>query len=533
MRKKIAFPPLVSKSEQAGAFLALIFTAAVFLPLLRMFAGLDVTGFRRVLADPGLQQALRNSLLTALPATAITVTAAFLLSLCVHRTGIPGKGIFGILFVLPMLLPSISHGMGLILLLGNNGILTRLFGWRGSIYGMPGILLGSVLYAFPVAWLMLGDVLAYEDGAAHQAARVLGVSRFRAFTTLTLTFLRRPLRSTCFTVFAMIVTDYGVPLMVGGKYTTLAVVMYQEVIGRLDFGKGAVCGALLLLPAVAAFLLDLNNRDKGRLAQVSESFPLLTGRSVQTVAFLCCVVVSVLVLLPPVAFLLQAFAADYPADLTPTLAHLARTFRLRGGVYYGNSLLISLGTAFIGTAVAFLTAYLSTRMHSRLSRFLHLSALTTAAIPGMVLGLSYVLVFRNTPFYGTIALLILVNMVHFIASPYLMICHALSKTDENLEGVAHTLGIRRGLLIRHVLIPHCKSTLLEMFSYFFVNSMMTISAVSFLATTQNKPLSLMINQFEAQMQLECAAVVSLLILLTNLTVKGTAHFLRCKKGEKR
>mgnify|MGYP003309606265 FL=1 len=111
-----------------------------------------------------------------------------------------------------------------------------------------------------------------------------------------------------------------------------------------------------------------------------------------------------------------------------------------------------------------------------------------------------------------------------------MIYNSLSKINENLEGVAHTMGIKRAYLIRDVLIPQCKYTLLEMFSYFFVNCMMTISAVSFLATTRNKPVSLMINQFEAQMQLECAAVVSLMILFTNLMVKGIIHVIKNRKN---
>jgi iron(III) transport system permease protein len=194
-----------------------------------------------------------------------------------------------------------------------------------------------------------------------------------------------------------------------------------------------------------------------------------------------------------------------------------------------NSVVIAVGTASVGTAIAFMTAYMTARMQSGVSRFLHLSSMTSAAIPGVVLGLSYVLCFNRTPVYGTIIILVVVNMVHFIASPYLMMYNSLSKINENLEGVAHTMGIKRAFMIRDVFIPQCKYTLLEMFSYFFVNCMMTISAVSFLATTANKPVSLMINQFEAQMQLECAAVVSLMILGVNLLIKGTVHIIKKKK----
>ena len=98
----------------------------------------------------------------------------------------------------------------------------------------------------------------------------------------------------------------------------------------------------------------------------------------------------------------------------------------------------------------------------------------------------------------------------------------------NLEAVAQTLGIGKFLLTKDVLIPQMKSTILEMFSYFFVNSMMTISAVSFLATAQNKPLSLMINLFQAQMIVEGAAFVSLTILTVNILMKFIIYLLNKK-----
>ena len=167
-------------------------------------------------------------------------------------------------------------------------------------------------------------------------------------------------------------------------------------------------------------------------------------------------------------------------------------------------------------------------MKSKASKFLHLSAITSAAIPGVVLGLSYVLVFKGSVIYGTIIILVMINIIHFIASPYLMIYNSLSKLNENLENVGHILGLSRGKMIKDVFIPQCKGTLLEMFAYFAVNCMMTISAVSFLATTSNKPIALMINQFEAQRQLECAAIVSIMILLVNLLVKSLIHIAKSK-----
>lgn len=519
------------KADLTRLLLSFVFIALVFFPLITMFTYVDGDSLKKVFTAPNFGTVVANSLISTTISTVITLVLAYALAVCVERTNIRFKSVFGILFVLPMLIPSISSGMGLVILFGNNGILTNLLGLKGSIYGLPGIVTGSVLYAFPVAYLMLSDVMKYEDRSAYEAAQVLGLSKFRQFTAITFPYLRRPLISVIFSTFTLIVTDYGVPLMVGGKYQTLPAVMYQEVIGLLDFGKGAVYGCLLLIPAVAAFIIDLINKDRAANAYVSKPIQPENTLGAKLFGYVLCVAVSLFVLLPIVSFGLLAFSAKYPTNMAFTMANVQKALRLKADSYLINSLIIAFATALVGSAISFMTAYMTARMHSRTSRFLHLSAITSAAIPGVVLGLSYVLAFKSSPIYGTLAILVMANLIHFIASPYLMMYNSLSKLNENLEGVGHTLDISRGRMIRDVFIPQCKGTLMEMFSYFFVNCMMTISAVSFLATTANRPVSLMINQFEAQLQLECAAVVSLAILGINLIIKGTVHI--CKTSRKK
>lgn len=525
---KIGF---LTKTDTTKLVLTVTFLALVFYPLLHMFSKIDLKSITRVINSPIFSKALTNSLVSALIATVITIAMAFALAMCIERTNIRFRNILSIIFVIPMLIPSISSGMGLVILFGNNGLFTRLLNLKSSIYGLSGVVVGSMLYAFPVAYLMLSDVIRYEDRSPYEAAEVLGISKFQQFKSITLPYLRKPLISVVFAIFTLIITDYGVPLMVGGKYTTLPVVMYQEVIGQLDFGKGSVYGCILLLPAVAAFIIDLINKDRGNSAFVIKPHIPSDNVWAKTASYSFCGLVTAFVLTPFVAFILLAFAVDYPNNMAFTLDNIMKAINLRAGNYLLNSVVIALMVAIVGVIIAFFTAYLAARMHSKVSRFLHLSAMTSAAIPGVVLGLSYVLAFKNTSLYGTIIILVMVNMVHFIASPYLMIYNSLSKINENLEYVAMTMGVNRLQMIRDVFLPQCKSTIVEMFSYFFVNCMVTISAVSFLVTTLNKPVALMINQFEAQMQLECAAVVSLAILLVNLAVKGTIHLIKKRESK--
>lgn len=518
----------ISKKNSSKIVLSVFYIMLLIIPIIKMFLFIDKVSILSVLNNPSFKKTLFNSINISSIATFISLVIAYVLAWSIERTRIKFKGIISILIVLPMLIPSISHGMGLIILFGNNGILTKLFNISSSIYGKWGIIIGSVMYAFPVAFLMFTNVMKYEDSSPYEAARVLGIPKWRQLTAITFPYLRKPLISIIFATFTMIFTDYGVPIIVGGKYTTIPVVLYQEVIGQLDFAKGSVYGALLLIPAGIAFVFDILNSDKSNSSFIINKFDLKKNKIRDTYAYLACGIVICLVLLPIISFIILAFTSNYPTDLTATFDNVMKTLNLSGGKYLINSIVIATFVSVIGTTVAFVTAYMTARMKTRFSRFLHLIAIISTAVPGMVLGLAYVLTFKASIIYGSLAILIMVNLIHFISSPYLMIYDSLNKLNENLEAVGHTLGISRFKIIRDVILPQSKGTIIEMVSYFFVNSMMTISAVSFLATTANKPISLMINQFEAQMQLENAAVVSIAILFINILIKTLAYLVKRK-----
>ncbi len=647
-------------------FLILFFLLGVIYPLICLFFSMDGEDFRQVLSSHSFSGALINSLLVGLGSTVLSIAIAFVLAWCVERTSIrlkrlwillftipmlipsishgiglivllgnngmltrffnlswniygPLKRLWILLFTIPMLIPSISHGIGLIVLLGNNGMLTRFFNLSWNIYGPLGIIVGSTMYSFPVAFIMLSDVLRYEDRTPYEAAEVMGINKFHQFWAITAPFLRKPMISVFFAVFTMIFTDYGVPLVVGGKFLTLPVLMYQDVIGQMKFGRGAVYAIFLLLPAVISFLFDLFNKDSANSSFVTKTDQASSRKSTRTVSYLICLLAAVLIVLPIMAFCILGLSKSYPDNLAFSTRSIEQTFTAGVGGYLINSIEIAAAVALIGTVVAFFTAYLTTRMKTPSSRILHLVSITSATIPGIVLGLSYIFAFKSSFIYGTLLILILVNTMHFFASPYLMIYNSLGKINSSLEDVGATLGISRKRMITLLililvntmhffaspylmiynslgkinssledvgatlgisrkrmiwdilipqskstllgmavyffvnsmmtisavsflatnatkpialminqfesLIPQSKSTLLGMAVYFFVNSMMTISAVSFLATNATKPIALMINQFESQSQLECAAIVSMIILLINLIVKLAVLFL--------
>ena len=184
------------------------------------------------------------------------------------------------------------------------------------------------MYSFPVAYLMLYDVLRYEDGTPYEAAEVMGLTTKDRFFSITLPYLRKPLISVVFATFTMIITDYGVPLMVGGKYMTLPVMMYQDVIGMLDFGKGSVIGMILLIPALIACVLDMANRDKGNAAFVGKPYGIKKNENRDWFARAVIMVLVILVFLPIGSFSVLGFMKKYPIDMSLSLSNAAQAVNM-------------------------------------------------------------------------------------------------------------------------------------------------------------------------------------------------------------
>jgi len=496
-----------------------IFFAGVFAPLGSLFLRITPEGFSQVVHSPQFSFALWNSLTTGLIAAVIATALGLAAAWCVERVTIRGKKFFAIIFGVPMLIPSISHSFGLVALFGANGWLTNIFRLDVNIYGALGIIAGSVMYAFPVAFFIFASVLHCEDGSPYIAAQVLGVPRFRQFLDLTLPYLKRTIISTFFALFSMIVTDYGVPLMIGGKTLTLSVLMYNKAVSMMDYDSGSVLGAILILPALIAFLADLlNPPPKQNDFSKNQSLAEKNSRA-DKIIFGFCAGLSALIVAPILTFCVMTFAAKYPVDMGFTLYHVTRTIHRGALDNWLNSLLIAIVSACVGTIFSFALAYFSTRTQGFAAKIVHLLSILPMTIPGIALGLSYVILFHDAPIYGTLLILAAVNVMHFFSSPYLMMRNTLEKISANVEAVGEVLGVPRRFIIRDVILPKVRFTLCEMFAYFFVNAMMTISAVSYLAPPAPKPIALMITQFEAQRLMESAAAVSIVILLTNLTLK--------------
>ena len=520
----------MKKKSKISILIFIFLLVTVFYPLLEMLIRVEWSDFGSLVSSFAFKEALSNSLIVTSISTIVSILIAFFLAFTLNRTNIKHKAILKLLLTVPMLIPSISHGLGLINLFGANGIISKSLGF--NIIGSYGIILGSIMYSFPVAFLMLDDGFNYIDNNMYSTAKVLGLNKWQTFKKVTLCYLKKPLLSAIFAVFTMIFTDYGVPLAVGGKFITLPVFLYKEVIGLLDYSKGTMIGLFLLIPAIISFLFDNFSKDYSSGEFEGKEYKISSNkkRDVILTTFVYLIIAFIFLILG--SFIYYAFVNNPVIDNTLSFKHFEYIIDNNISKYIFNSLFIALLVAIFGTIMAYFAAYTTARIKGKSAKIIHILTIISLAIPGIVLGLSYSIGFRDSFIYNTFIIMIIVNVIHFIASPYLMAYNALEKVNQNYEVVAKTCNISTFRIIMDVIIPCTKKTIREMLAYFFVNSMVTISAITFLFNTKTMPLSLLINNYEGNMMLGEAAIISLIILFFNIIVKGIIYIINRKESRR-
>lgn len=386
---------------------SIIFFLGIFAPMGSLFVRITPESFAQVIQSPQFFDALQNSVSTGLIATIIAMVLSLTVAWILERTAIRGKEFFAIIFGIPMLIPSISHSFGLVALFGANGWLTNIFNLDVNIYGTIGIIAGSVMYSFPVAFFIFLSVLHCENSSPYLAAEVLGVPKIRQFLDITFPYLKRTIISTFFAIFSMIVTDYGVPLMIGGKTLTLSVLMYNKAVSMMDYSSGSVLGMILIVPAIIAFLIDVLNPPR---KQNDFANKLSFANKNSNFAFqVFCMILSALIIAPLVTFCVMTFATKYPVDMNFTFYHIIRTIHRNALDNWMNSILIASVSAILGTFFSFTLSYFSTRFTCSSAKVVHLMSILPMTIPGIALGLGYVIFFHDAPFYGTLIILMAVN----------------------------------------------------------------------------------------------------------------------------
>jgi iron(III) transport system permease protein len=515
------------------ALALLVFLAAPLLAILQKaiedsqghFVG--VTNFVAYAKTPALLQSLWNSVWVSVLVTLVTIPTAFGFAYALTRSRMRLKRVARTITLVPLLAPSLLAAISLLYWFGNQGVLKSWLTRLGieQIYGAPGIVLAEIFSTFPHALMILVTALTAADARLYEAADSMGTSAARKFFTITLPGAKYGLISAALVTFTLVITDFGIPKVIGGNFNVLATDVFKLVIGQQDFPKGAVVALLLLFPAVLTFAVDhwVSRKQTAMLTARAVPYAPKPAPLFDALMLLYCAAVCALILAMLGMALFASFASFWPYNLAPSLRHYQLgLFDAEVGTAFLNSLKMAAGTAFFGTALVFAGAYLleKTQGLNAVRASLRLLALLPMAVPGLVLGLGYIFFF-NAPgnplngLYHTLTLLTVCTIVHFYTTGHLTAVTALKSLDAEFEAVSASLKVPFYKTFWRVTLPICTPALVDIARYFFINAMTTISAVVFLYSPETKVAAIAILNLDEAGEIGAAAAMALLIAAAN------------------
>ncbi|PAF52846.1 ABC transporter permease subunit [Helicobacter sp. 13S00477-4] len=496
------------------------------------FVGLE--NFIIYMSRESLLISLWHTLFVSSFVTIISVMSAFVCAYTLSRTLVIGKNILYFLCLIALFVPSLIQGIGLIYLFGHQGIFTQFFGFRLPLYGPFGIILAQSIYIFPQIFILLYSALHKVDFRLYEQAKIMGISNIKVFLNITLPALKNTLMSAFVIAFSLSFSDFGAPVVVGGNYSVLATDIYKYIIGQQNFAIGGGIAMILCIPAIGAFFV----LKKIKVQEISsKATPYRIGKNIYRDLFLGSLTSIILgfVVLILCAIIFTSFVKNYPYELGFTFEHFKFKSEVDGWNIFYHSLFVSFFTGLCGALIVFMLAYLSEKTNfNRFLKFvLKLMILLPMAIPGLVLGIGYALFFNQANFkiasdlyvhnwfyilYGGFALMIICNIVHYIPVPYLNNTAVFQKIEKDLKSVGECMGISKISMIKKVWFPLCFPIVMDNFIYFFLNAMVSISAVIFIYSPSTKLAAISLVQLDDKGSLQEAGALCVLILLVNLFI---------------
>ncbi|MBU3913932.1 ABC transporter permease subunit [bacterium] len=430
--------------------------------------------------------ALWHSLYVSIVTTVIVTIITFFFAYALTRTTIKGKGIFRNIIMMPLIAPSIMQALALIYLFGRNGLITaHLLQTDWNIYGPVGIIVSEVLYCLPHSFVILFTTLSAVDIRLDEAAESLGASPLRVFTRITLPSAKYGILSAAALTFNLTITDFGNPVVIGGNYNVLATEIYSQVTNLYRFDLGATIAIILLIPSMTAFLLNyyISRKSFAMISGAARPFipPSRLLKKVLFTSFNTLVTISIVIIFATV--IIGSFVKVWPYDWTLTLSHY--TFPSIGGYSaIWTSFWISILVGIIGSFVTLVASFAMETRRPFFKQTLYFFSVMPAAIPGLVMGLGYVLAFNKTyfGFYATPWIIVINIVICNFTLGVLSSISNLKNIDPSIEEASISLGGDTIRTFFKIIFPLSRVAFFQNFTYFFMRSMTTISAVIFLVS---------------------------------------------------
>lgn len=449
-----------------------------------------------------------NTLALALACATACTALGLAFALIVTRSAFRYKRALRVLSVLPIITPPFVIGLGLILLFGRSGLVNQFlelaFGVVPTrwIYGFQGVLLAQVFAFTPIAFLVLIGVVEGVSPTMEEAAQTLRADRWATFTTVSLPLMRPGLANAFLISFIESIADFGNPIVLGGNFGVLSTEVFFSVVGaQLDQGRAATLGLILLGFALAAFFLQ--RRALGRRVYTALSgkgdagLPTPLPDAARRACYAVALPWAALTIVIYAMALAGGFVETWGRDYTPTLRHYVKAFGVEWGAHgllwtgaawnsFWTTVRLSTIAAPLTAALGILAAWLITRQRFVGRSAFEFGTMLSFAIPGTVIGVSYILAFNVPPLEitGTAIILVVCNVFRNMPVGVRAGMASMSQIDASLDEASGTLGARGWTTLRTILLPLLRPAIVAALVYSFVRAMTTLSAVIFLVSAE-------------------------------------------------
>ncbi len=560
-RKKLMGDPiLVTTIVVLITFLTLFILYPLAILLVDSFVGDGGFGFsvfKRIFNIPTFTHAITNTLkvgfLVGILSTLIGLLFAYV-EVYVRMGKFTG-GLFKVVSMLPVVSPPFVLSLSMIMLFGKAGIITRflLKIYDNSVYGFWGIAIVQTLTFFPVCYMMLKGLLKNIDPSLEEAARDMGASRWKVFTSVTFPLLLPGLGNAFLVTFIESIADFANPMIIGGSYDTLATTIYLQITGAYDKAGAAAMAVVLLCITLAMFAVQkyyLERKTAATLTgKASRGRMLITDRSVKVPLTVLCSLVAIFVIMMYLCVPIGAFFPTWGYKFFPLTG---KWFKLVFTRYHGfqafrDSFLLSLISAPITALLSMIISYLVVKRKFKSKGFIEAVSMLAMAVPGTVLGVGYIRGFSGGLFhsgfmqglYGTGLILIIVFVVRSLPTGTRSGISALRQIDKSIEESAYDMGADSFRVFMTVTLPLIKDSFLSGLVTSFVRSITAISAIILLVTPQFLLITVQINEFaeKGSYSLACAFATILIVitygsvLLMNLVTKHFGTSRKIKEGK--
>lgn len=502
--------------------------------------GFTFKNFINYFSKPVMIQSLYHSLWIAVWSTIFTTVLAFMFAYGLTRTTIRWKKTLYYVAMVPLVAPSLLQAMALISLFGSNGLLTQLFHLNWNIYGANGIIISEVLYSFPHAMVILYTTLSAVDSRLDEAAASLGAPGITTFFKITLPTTKYGIFSAAALVFNLAITDFGNPIIIGRGYHVLSTEIYLQVIGMQRFDLGTTIAVILLVPSLIAFMLNYYFTKKSNAMISSLAKPEIPPtRPLKKAAFtifswtIAFILVSVLGVI-----VIKSFFKVWMYNWSFTTSHYH--FKIPGGTgVLWTSFWISAIVAVVGSLLTMLNGYIIEKKKPFFAQPLYLLSVVPAAIPGLVMGLGYILIFNtrflnlDNLFYGKASIVIVNVIVANFTLGTLSSISNMKNIDNSMEEAATSLGADTVRSFVRVIFPLNRVSFMSNVIYYFMRSMVTISAVIFLVSPDVHLAAIAVINLEKDgLEGPSSAMATLIVVVVFITIGLLALFTRQKKVSK-